>query len=215
MNICIAQLLEMIAKPRHVMQSNSSRGRPVRFALSLVFFIAGLMLVSCQPFRSATAPNLLPEADDVIELSGRIAYRTSVQSGSVLFKWRSEKSAYELQLSGRLGIGRMTIRGTKESADIVTPRGELLENVDLQRWLVDALQIDVPILELPACFRLDCDFVKKSTKRQYDTFGRLEQFESQGWSVNATYARNQSDELDVKELQLQSDDSQLRLFFNL
>lgn len=215
MNICIAQLLEMIAKLHDTMQSISTRGRPLRLALPLAVLVAGLALVSCQTFKSATPPNSLSESDDIIEISGRIAYRTSMESGSALFKWRSEKSAYELQLSGRFGIGRMTIRGTSESADILTPAGELIENVDLQRWLIDALQIDVPILELPSCFRLDCDFAKKSTKRQYDSFGRLEEFENQGWSVKATYAKNQSNETAVKEMQLQSDDSRLRIFFSL
>ncbi len=172
------------------------------------------LLASCQPFRDISGPVSDEEHVDVVEISGRIAFITPSRSGSAQFRWKSEKSAYELQLTGRFGIGRIVIRGTKESADIETSSGETMENIDLQAWLIDTFEIDVPILDLPACMRMDCEFAKNGTSRQYDRNGRLQEFENQGWSVKSTYTKNQLGELVVKEMRLQRDETRFRIVFD-
>ena len=173
-----------------------------------------MLLAGCQPFSNVKRPVSGQEQVDVIEIMGRIAFTTPSRSGSAQFKWKSVKSAYELRLTGRLGIGRIVIRGTNESADIVTSTGETMENVDLQGWLIDTFEIDLPILDLPACIRMNCDFAKNGNSRKYDSDGRLQEFENQGWSVKAAYAENEPDELAVKEIQLQRGETRLRILFD-
>ena len=172
------------------------------------------LLVSCWPLRSGSK-DLQPDGTGVTNVSGRFVYKSPDESISMTFRWKSEESAYELTMSGPLGLGRVVIRGTNDTANILTPNGETLENVDLQRWLADEFSISIPILELPSCLDMDCTFAKEGENHVYDSDGRLIGFENQGWKVSSTYGANQSDKHLVKELHLKRENTEVRLIFDL
>lgn len=180
----------------------------------VVMGFACALVMSCLPLsRSSENTGSEPQESQIV--TGRVIYKSPGESFSAVFSWKSTESSYELRLRDRLGLRRVRIEGTNDSAKIETSRGESLEDVDLQLWLEDQFGISIPILELPNCMTMDCSMVRSGRNHQYDTYNRLVQFEYDSWTVKATYdSRVMEESNSVNELQLLNGETVVRMIFD-
>lgn len=105
--------------------------------------------------------------------------------------------------------------GNGESADIETPNGQTLRNVDVQTWLEEEFAISVPILELPDCLTMNCRLVKSGQGHVYDKQDRLIEFDYDAWTVQAIYDfRKTEDSKTVKEIRMLNGSTKMRMIFD-
>lgn len=105
--------------------------------------------------------------------------------------------------------------GKGESADIETPDGQTLKDVDVQLWLEEEFSISVPILDLPDCLTMDCSLVKSGHGHVYDEQERLIEFNYDDWTVHAIYdSRKAEDSNAVKEIQMLNGETKMRMIFD-
>lgn len=181
--------------------------------LGLVVLTCAL-LVSCLPLRAPEdSTRIDPNWSQV--LKGRFIYKSPSDSFSAVFTWKSKETAYELLIRDRLGLRRIRIVGNGESADIETPNGQTLRNVDVQTWLEEEFAISVPILELPDCLTMNCRLVKSGRSHVYDKQDRLIEFDYDAWTVQAIYDfRKTEDSKTVKEIRMLNGSTKMRMIFD-
>ncbi len=212
--MCISQLDEMITERTTDVQSDQvSRLWTNVTRIGLVALMCAL-LVSCLPLatpKDSTRSD--PNWSQI--LKGRFIYKSPEDSFSAVFTWKSKENAYELLLRDRLGLRRIRILGSGETADIETPNGQTLEEVDVQAWLEEQFAVSVPILKLPDCLTMDCSFVKSGQNHVYDEQDRLVEFNYDAWTVQAIYDSRQTEDSNVvKEIQMLDGSTKVRMIFD-
>lgn len=204
----------MITERIQCSQSNWVSQFTVYTARIVIVVVACVLLVSCLPLGSpGESTRIDPKWSQT--LKGRFIYKSPEDSFSAVFTWKSKGSVYELRLRDRLGLRRIRIEGDGELADVETPDGQTLRDVDVQTWLEQELAISVPILELPKCLTMDCSFAKLGENHVYDELGRLIEFSHGVWTVQATYEKKATgDSNTVKEIQVLDGKTKMRLIFD-
>lgn len=180
----------------------------------MLVVLGSALLTSCIALNPQNG-NSLADPDGARQLKGRITYKSPEESFSAIFTWKSKGSAYELKLRDRLGLRRVRIIGNSETADIEMPGGQLLKNVNLQAWLAEEIGIAIPILELPDCLNLECRLVTSGQNHKFDERKRLVEFEYRSWRIKPIYdSRTSADSDEVSEIQLLSDETEVRMIFD-
>ena len=189
--------------------------RNVSFGTGMTLFLAMILfVVSCQSLKVPNPPDESDPFANATVVSGRIVYRGSSEAFTLLFRWKSIETRYQLLLRDKLGMNRALIQGSSTGADIKLASGESLKNIDVQRWLDEELSISIPILELPHCLNLECDFFRSGTDRVFDSTNRLSEFNHAEWNVQLQYQGNSKDKHNLKEIRFSSDDTRLRMIFD-
>lgn len=212
--MCISQLDEMITERTPGVQSDQvTRLRTNVTRIGLIALVCAL-LVSCLPLGTPEdSTRIDPNWSQI--LKGRFIYKSPEESFSAVFTWKSNENAYELLLRDRLGLRRIRILGSGETADIETPNGQTLEEVDVQAWLEEQFSVSVPLLELLDCLTMDCSFVKSGQNHVYDEQDRLVEFNYDAWTVQAIYdSRKTEDSNVVKEIQMLDGSTTVRMIFD-
>lgn len=172
---------------------------------------AGVFLfTSCQFFPES---ELLPQEEVTRTYQGRIAFKQPNQSFVTIFRWLESGSTFQLTLRDRLALGGVRVQGTESYATIEYSNGEKEEDVDLDEWIESNLGIALPFEELWKCLSLSCKLIDESKQREYDSYGRLEQFLSDQWNFKFSYKEKDPDSTALKKLEMSRDDTEIKIFF--
>lgn len=210
----ISQLDEMITEHTYCRRRDRNSRSWINVTRSVIIVVGCALLASCLPLSPSGKPTV-PDPNWSQVLNGRFIYKSPEESFSAIFTWKSRGSAYELRLRDRLGLRRIRIEGDGQSADIETPDGQTLKDVNVQTWLDEEFAISVPILELPDCLTMDCSLVRSGKNHLYDEHNRLLEFEYDAWTVQAIYdARTTEDSKVVKEIQMLNVETKVRMIFD-
>ena len=177
---------------------------------SLIVGTGVFWLTSCQIF---TESDVLTEEDATKTYQGRIAFKQPGQSFVTIFRWLESGSAFQLTLRDRLALSGVRLLGNESQATVEYSNGDKEENVNLDEWIESNLGISLPFKELWKCLSLTCALIDEAKQREYDSFGRLEQFFSNRWTFKFSYKESDSDSTTLKKVEMRKDDAEIKIFF--
>ncbi len=157
-----------------------------KFSLSLIA-ASTLILSGCQQYTQPQAPNVaqIPEAAKNFNLQGKIGVRTPGQSGSAFFTWVQQQDAFDIELSGILGVGKTQISGQPGNVTLNSTKTGLITADTPEELLERATGWQAPITHL-----VDWVQAKPATtlaKISKDEQNRPIQFLEDGWIVDLSY----------------------------
>lgn len=157
-----------------------------KFSLSLIA-ASTLILSGCQQYTQPQAPNVaqIPEAAKNFNLQGKIGVRTPGQSGSAFFTWVQQQDAFDIELSGILGVGKTQISGQPGNVTLNSAKTGLIQADTPEELLQRATGWQAPITHL-----VDWVQAKPATtqaKISKDEQNRPIQFLEDGWTVDLSY----------------------------
>lgn len=157
-----------------------------KFSLSLIA-ASTLILSGCQQYTQPQAPNVaqIPEAAKNFNLQGKIGVRTPGQSGSAFFTWVQQQDAFDIELSGILGVGKTQISGQLGNVTLNSSKTGLITADTPEELLERATGWQAPITHL-----VDWVQAKPATmlaKISKDEQNRPIQFLEDGWIVDLSY----------------------------
>ena len=168
-------------------------------------------LTSCQFFSDS---EVLSEEDATSTYQRRIAFKQPDQSFVTIFRWLESGSSFQLTLRDRLALGGVRVQGTESHATIEYSNGDKEEDVDLDDWIESNLGISLPFKEMWQCLSLTCKLIDEAKQREYDSYGRLEQFFSNQWTFKFSYKEKDPASTTLKKLEMSKDDTEIRIFFS-
>ena len=210
MYISIWKIVKKLYERWGVSKSRNFQG-PIGLFLKSLIVGAGVFLVtSCQFFPES---ELLPQEEATRTYQGRIAFKQPDQSFVTIFRWLESGSAFQLTLRDRLALSGVRVQGNENQATVEYSNGDKEEGVDLDAWIEHNLGISLPFKELWKCLSLTCQLIDEGKQREYDSYGRLEQFSSDRWTYKFSYKDNDPDSKTLKKLEMSKDDTEIRIFF--
>lgn len=161
--------------------------------------LVGLLLYGCAAQPTITLEStpawqsrqIQLAALDIWEAEGRIGVINGQEGWHASLQWQQQPSAYQIQLLGPLGQGRVHISGNAQQTEVKTQDGQTWIAADADESMVQILGIRLPvnglrywILGLPAP-------QPPPTKLQTDADGQLTRLEQDGWVIDyAAYLPN-------------------------
>ena len=157
-----------------------------KFSLTLIA-ASTLILTGCQQYTQPQGPNVsqTPEAANNFNLQGKIGVKTPGQSGSAFFTWVQQQDAFDIELSGILGVGKTQISGKPGEVSLNSAKTGLIEAETAEELLERATGWQAPITHLVDWFQ-----AKPATtqvKINKDEQNRPIQFLEDGWTVDLSY----------------------------
>lgn len=177
----------------------------------MIVGVGVFFLTSCQIFSE---PDVLTEEDATQTYQGRIAFKQPGQSFVTIFRWLESGSSFQLTLRDRLALSGVRLLGNENRATVEYSNGDKEEDVNLDDWVESNLGISLPFKELWKCLSLTCTLIDEGKQREYDSFGRLEQFISNRWTFKFSYKESDSDSTTLKKLEMRKDDTEIKIFFS-
>ena len=142
-----------------------------------------LVLVGCASFS-----NLSHDENIDWAFKGKMAVKNSVEASSFNVIWRQEASAFDIELSGPLGQGRINVYGDHASATLVQGKDQWTAN-SLEDLLWDLQQISLPLDYLRYWVRALPKPNEPFKQQLNETSGFINELTQAGWTVQ--YSRYQ------------------------
>ena len=157
-----------------------------KFSLSLIA-ASTLILSGCQQYTQPQAPNVaqIPEAAKNFNLQGKIGVRTPGQSGSAFFTWVQQQDAFDIELSGILGVGKTQISGQPGNVTLNSAKTGLIQADTPEELLQRATGWQAPITHLVGW--VQAKPATTQAKISKDEQNRPIQFLEDGWTVDLSY----------------------------
>lgn len=161
----------------------------------------GLLLLSCLAMLSSCASQQTAHINDwehrraqleqldVWQIQGKLGVRTPGDSSSVSLSWKQSPDNYAIHLSGPFGQGATSIKGNRDSVQLLPPKGEPLVAATPEELLIQALGWDIPLQGLYYWIRGIPAPREPVTRQNNSTEGTLTFLEQSGWQL--TYSRYQ------------------------
>ena len=167
------------------MDVDRAMGRDSTGRASLSAFVA-LLLVGV--LVSACTVARLPEgvAGADFRLRGKIAVRGPGDAFSASFDWIQTGEAFDIELWGPLGQGRVRLRGDGERLTVRDARGTTTSGISAEPFMASALGWSVPISALPFWVRGRYDPGSAVAEHRRAADGTLAAFEQLGWTVEVS-----------------------------
>ena len=157
-----------------------STGR-VRLGAALVALLSvGVFIGGCAVAR----PDVDPSVD--FRLRGKIAVRGPGDAFSASFDWMQRGEAFDIELWGPLGQGRVRLRGDGTRLTVTDARGGTVTGVSAEPLIASTLGWSVPVSALPYWVRgrYDPGNAVADVRRAAD--GTLAGFKQLGWAVGVS-----------------------------
>jgi len=145
-------------------------------ALALV--LVGVLVFGCTVARP---PEGVADAD--FRLRGKIAVRGPGDAFSASFDWIQTGEAFDIELWGPLGQGRVHLRGDGRRLTVTDARGATTSGISAEPFMASALGWSVPISALPFWVRGRYDPGSSVAEQLRTADGTLASFEQLGWTV--------------------------------
>ena len=142
--------------------------------------LAGVLFAGCATIR--------PEAglDADFRLRGKIAVRGGHDAFSASFDWVQKGEAFDIELWGLLGQGRVRLEGDGSTLTITDARGETAGGISTDSFMESALGWSVPLSALPHWVRGRYDPAGAAAPAGRATDGSMTRFEQFGWTVEVS-----------------------------
>lgn len=210
MYISIWKIVKKLYEQWDTLNSRNFQGACDLVLKSLTVGTGVLLFTSCQFFPKS---ELLPQEEATKTYQGRIAFKQPNHSFVTIFRWLESGSTFQLTLRDRLALGGVRVQGNENHATIEYSNGDKEEDVDLDDWIESNLGISLPFEALWKCLSLTCKLIDEATQREYDSYGRLEQFSSDQWTFKFSYKEKDPESTTLKKLEMNKDDTNIRIFF--
>ena len=140
----------------------------------------GVSVVGCTVAR--------PEADARVDfrLRGKIAVRGPGDAFSASFDWMQTGEAFDIELWGPLGQGRVHLRGDSRRLAVTDARGATTSGISAAPFLASILGWSVPISALPYWVRGRYDPGNAVAGERRSADGTLAGFKQLGWTVEVS-----------------------------
>ena len=154
-----------------------------------LFATSSLVLTGCQPFvQNPDNTSQQVEAENQVNLQGKIGVRTPQQSGSAFFTWVQQQQQFDIKLSGILGVGKTQISGQPGQVTLNSAKTGLIYAESPEELLERATGWQAPITHL-----IDWVQARPATvdaQIQKDSQQRPTQFIEDDWTVDLSYNDN-------------------------
>lgn len=143
--------------------------------------LAGVLVVGCTVGRP---PEGVADAD--FRLRGKIAVRGPGDAFSASFDWIQTGDAFDIELWGPLGQGRVHLRGDGARLTVTNARGTTTSGIGAEPLMASALGWSVPIAALPYWVRGRYDPRSVVSGEYRGADGTLAGFQQLGWVVEVS-----------------------------
>jgi len=140
--------------------------------------LVGVLVFGCTVARP---PEGVADAD--FRLRGKIAVRGPGDAFSASFDWIQTGEAFDIELWGPLGQGRVHLRGDGRRLTVTDARGATTSGISAEPFMASALGWSVPISALPFWVRGRYDPGSSVAEQLRTADGTLASFEQLGWTV--------------------------------
>ncbi|MCY4015480.1 MAG: lipoprotein insertase outer membrane protein LolB [Gammaproteobacteria bacterium] len=148
---------------------------------ALALLLAGVLVVGCTVGRP---PEGVADAD--FRLRGKIAVRGPGDAFSASFDWIQTGDAFDIELWGPLGQGRVHLRGDGARLTVTNARGTTTSGIGAEPLMASALGWSVPIAALPYWVRGRYDPRSVVSGEYRGADGTLAGFQQLGWVVEVS-----------------------------
>ena len=145
---------------------------------ALALLLVGVLVSGCTVARP---PEGVADAD--FRLRGKIAVRGPGDAFSASFDWIQTGEAFDIELWGPLGQGRVHLRGDGRRLTVTDARGATTSGISAEPFMASALGWSVPISALPFWVRGRYDPGSSVAEQRRTADGTLASFEQLGWTV--------------------------------
>lgn len=116
------------------------------------------------------------------QLTGKIAFRSNQDAGTVNVTWQEQPNHYTLTLLAPLGAGGMTLTGNDQGITLKTDDGKIMQAKNAGELLRDHGGPNLPIQNLRYWIRgLPAPY--SAANPRFDAYGRLSTLAQDGWQV--------------------------------
>ena len=149
--------------------------------MAVALLLVGVLVSGCTVAR-------LPEDASGAEfrLRGKIAVRGPGDAFSASFDWIQAGEAFDIELWGPLGQGRVHLRGDAGRLTVTDARGATTSGISAEPFMASALGWSVPISALPHWVRGRYDPRSTVAEQRRAADGTLARFEQLGWTVEVS-----------------------------
>ncbi len=157
-----------------------STGRVCLSAALVALLSVGVLVAGCTVAR--------PDVDASVDfrLRGKIAVRGPDDAFSASFDWMQTGEAFDIELWGPLGQGRVHLRGDTTRLTVTDARGETASGISAEPFLASKLGWSVPIAALPYWVRGRYDPGSAVAGERRAADGTLAGFKQLGWTVEVS-----------------------------
>lgn len=148
---------------------------------ALALLLVGVLVSGCTVARPAG-----DAADADFRLRGKIAVRGPGDAFSASFDWIQTGEAFDIELWGPLGQGRVRLRGDGRRLAVRDARGTTTSGISTEPFMASALGWSVPISALPFWVRGRYDPGSPVAERRRAADGTLASFQQLGWTVEVS-----------------------------
>ena len=118
-------------------------------------------------------------------LKGRIGVRTADDGFNAKLRWTQDRSRFDAQVSGPLGIGNVQLDGDEQSVTLTDKDGVETRLRDAEPELYLRFGWTIPVGSLPY-WLLGIPDPQRPARTEIDAEGRLTRLEQGGWDVSFT-----------------------------
>ena len=145
---------------------------------ALALLLAGVLVSGCTVARPAG-----DAADTDFRLRGKIAVRGPSDAFSASFDWIQTGEAFDIELWGPLGQGRIHLRGDATRLTVTDARGATTSGIGAEPLMASTLGWSLPISALPYWVRGRHDPRNVVAGEYRAADGTLAAFQQLGWTV--------------------------------
>lgn len=156
--------------------------------ISLAIAMTSLMTLSgCQNYIQPTPPSPSQQIAEKnnFSIQGKIGVKTTQQSGSAFFDWQQQGDAFNIDLTGILGIGKTHIEGTAHQVTLTSARTGTITSDSPEELLEQATGWQAPITYLVSWVQGQPATKKPVLER--DSQQRITQIKEEGWIISLSY----------------------------
>ena len=156
--------------------------------------ICSLTITGCQHIKTAPQLQQSPsvssdQADQTnshnFQITGKIGVRTPEQNGSAFYGWTQNGDHFAIDLTGAMGIGQTSIRGTKGDVTLTSSKTGIIQAETPEELLFKATKWEAPITYLVSW--INAQPAEKNAIVTYDNALRPQIIQEGGWKVTFSY----------------------------
>lgn len=157
--------------------------------LALSIFIVGCQTTPKAPTLPTSPPQQQPNTETApvqqFQITGKIGVRTPQQNGSAFYGWTQNGEHFAIDLTGAMGIGQTSIRGTPGHVTLTSSKTGTIEAETPEELLFQATKWEAPITYLISW--INAQPAQTQAIITHDTEQRLHTIQEGGWLATLSY----------------------------
>lgn len=158
--------------------------------LALISFSC-ISFIGCQTLKTAPEIANQPNPEQQVnqqnfKITGKIGVRTPQQNGSAFYGWNQQGDHYAIDLTGAMGIGQTSIRGTNGHVTLTSSKTGVIEAETPEELLFKATHWEAPITHLISW--INAKPAQPNAAITLDDQNRIQTIIEGGWQATLSYA---------------------------